>query len=328
MNKRPFFGPLYSFFLEFTPIEWSEERFLKLPFKIIGDSLIEPSSEEVKDKLNHLEEGGGLKKRRDGKYIVSTSNMRSIVRMFRWFVARSWKNKEYGIIWSLLHLTLPHYPNPATIKVEEISKITGYDLSSCEEIIKRFVKVKEGSEYKVDSSTCLNLFDSYRRSIPTSTEERIMGDVLCPEGEAFSKDICNRMVYYGLGESAVYKAIEKLKKDGFIKVKEYKRRGRGPVSELLVPCCETNCFLGFSSKDRCYEFYFYQLINYIKEEKGITLKPEVKDAIYQKLRNFPDSWRIIQKLIQILILESIIEKMKKDEKVLTALEIVKETYTR
>jgi hypothetical protein len=303
-TRSPFFGPLWIYFGAFTPKEWTRETSLRLPpFKVIETArgyLLLPT-DVAKQRLDDIARTPTiLTKRSDGAYLAMTDNVMWITHMFLWFVRKSWKNEDYGILWAIIYLVL-RSPNEKTrFTTKEISKLTGYDLNKCQERLDKFsgdgLITRSDNNCIADGNAIFELFNEYRKQLPNWTEEKVMG-ILCADAHMYAKDVCKEMARYGLLESAIYKVIRKLKNENFVVWNYDKQHGKGPAREYLISNCD-NCFFGHSSKEKCMEEsfdYLKQLIGEIFNKKlGIEESAEL-----EKLKS-PNDLRLLRRLNEVL----------------------------
>jgi hypothetical protein len=150
--------------------------------------------------------------------------------------------------------------------------------------------------------------------------------VLCSSAGGSAGEIQESIPTQGLSVGAVYKALEKLKAQGFIYPSRYFRvNERGPMRELLSAECR-NCFYGFTSADRCLRDTLRQLEWVLKRDYGKTCSRDERAAMYSSMKSIPFSSRTNRRVLTSLELASEIDRILGEGRVSDFMRTVEDHY--
>jgi len=337
MQHRAFRGSLVL--LEsFSPDQWSEDAYVKMPPFVTEDIdstvMIIPTSLEAERVLDLVSPALGLKKTRNGQLCYLTSRAETIraLRMFNWFVRRSWRNKELAILWALAHtlgdLDKAHPP----VSIQSITGVTGYGPKLVSEVMSGLRGADEAlarggafGEYKVDGTALKEKLESRLEETPTQTEELVM-ESLCSGMGSSVNDIYNRAFPRELTVGAVYKVSEELKRDGYVQaLRHFRVNQRGPMRELLGSDCR-NCFYGYSSAEKCFDDAFRDLEQILKRYYQKELSEEERASSYSAMKSAPYGPKVIRKVLEALKLIHYMDIMMSEKNVVNVLRKLEDWY--
>lgn len=267
-------------------------------------------------------------------YLTSRNDTIKALRMFDWFVRRSWRNKELTILWALVHeMGRQAESSPAVVSLEAVTGLTGYEPKLCAEIIARLLersnhqaaRTAAHTNYEVDRTRAYEELERLLEETPTWTEEHMM-HALCSEVGASVTELYNQVLLHDLTVGAVYKTVERLKRTGYIHtVKHFRVNERGPMRELLSSDC-SNCFYGYSNAESCFEDAFRQLEHILKRYYQKDLNEGERANSYNALKWMPLGPRVIRKVIEALSLIQRTESLMKERQVISVLKKLEEWY--
>jgi hypothetical protein len=252
--------------------------------------------------------------------------------MFNWFVRRSWRNKEFAVLWALAHtfgdLNQVHSP----VSVQSITGITNCSPKLASEVMSGLRRpdappTRGGvfGEYVIDSEALKEKLESRLERTPTQTEELVMQS-LCSGMGASVNDIYNRTFPRELTVGAVYKVSEELKRDGYVQaLKHFRVNERGPMRELLSSDCR-NCFYGYSSAEKCFENAFKDLEQILKRYYQKELTEEERTSSYSAIKSAPFGPKVIRKVLEALTLIHHTESLMNEKNVVNVLRKLEDWY--
>ena len=322
----------------FSPYQWSEDAYVKTPpfvtEDVDGTVMIIPASLETERVLDLVSPALGLKKTKNGQLCYLTTRTETIraLRMFNWFVRRSWRNRELAILWALAHalgdLDRPHPP----VSVQSITSMTGYSPKLVSEVMNVLHGTDDAStrggafgEYDVDGAALKEKLERRLEETPTQTEELVM-ESLCSGMGSSVNDIYNRAFPRELTVGAVYKVSAELKRDGYVQaLKHFRVNERGPMRELLGSDCR-NCFYGYSSAEKCFDDAFRDLEQILKRYYQKELTEEERANSYSAIKSAPFGPKVIRKVLEALKLIHHMDAMMNEKNVVNVLRKLEDWY--
>lgn len=283
--------------------------------------------------LDDLSTRLGLKKRKQGHtyYVVTKSDSIRAFRQFDWFVRRGWKNKEYAVLWSVIHICETKGWNRG-VSLESICEITRLDQDECAKILEETFEAKPSEakingfmEYDVDKSKIELVLDELLSKLPSWPEEVVMGGLCSGTGSSIA-DIYESLFTLGLTVGAAYKIVERLKDHGYVyPMRHFRINQRGPMRELLSADC-TNCFYGYSNEETCLLDTFRQLEDAVQRYYGKKLSESDRNLLYLSIKSVPYGSRICRRVIESLRLMHQVNKITKEGRVVMMLKKMEERY--
>jgi hypothetical protein len=337
MQRRVLRG---SFILleSFSPDQWNEDAYIRGPpfvtEDVDGTVMIIPTSPEAERVLDLVSPALGLKKTRNGQLCYLTGRTETIraLRMFNWFIRRSWRKKELAILWALAYalgdLDRAHPP----VSVQSITRMTGCGPKLVSEVMNGLrgadgVPTRGGAfgEYVVDGAALKEKLESHLEETPTQTEELVM-ESLCSGMGSSVNDIYNRAFPRELTVGAVYKVSEELKRDGYVQaLRHFRVNERGPMRELLGSDCR-NCFYGYSSAEKCFDDAFRDLEQILKRYYQKELTEEERTSSYNAMKSAPSGPKVIRKVLEALTLIHHMDIMMSEKNVVNVLRKLEDWY--
>ncbi len=337
MQRRAFRGSL-TLLESFSPDQWSEDAYVKTPpfvtEDIDGTVMIIPTSLEAERVLDLVSPALGLKKTRNGQlcYLTSRTDTIRALRMFNWFVRRSWRNKELAILWALAHalgdLDRVHPP----VAVQSITGMTSCGPKLVSEVMTGLRGADDAptrggtfGEYRVDGTALKEKLKSRLEETPTQTEELVM-ESLCTGMGSSVNDIYNRAFPRELTVGAVYKVSEELKREGYVQaLRHFRVNERGPMRELLCSDCR-NCFYGYSSAEKCFDDAFRDLEQILKRYYQKELTEEERASSYNAIKSAPFGPKVIRKVLEALKLIHHMDIVMSEKNVVNVLRKLEDWY--
>jgi len=322
----------------FAPDQWSEDAYIRTPPFVTEDVdgmvMIISTSPEAGRVLDLVSPALGLKKTKNGQFCYLTGRTETIraLRMFNWFVRRSWRNKELVILWALAYtlgdLDRTHPPVP----VQSITGMTGCGPKLVSEVMNGLCSAdgnpaRGGSfgEYTVNGTALKEKLESHLEETPTQTEELVM-ESLCSGMGSSVNDIYNRTFPRELTVGAVYKVSEELKRDGYVQaLRHFRVNERGPMRELLGSDCR-NCFYGYSSAEKCFDDAFRDLEQILKRYYKKELTEEERTSSYNAIKSAPFGPKVIRKVLEALTLIHHMDIMMSEKNVVNVLRKLEDWY--
>jgi len=322
----------------FSPDQWSEDAYIRTPpfvtEDVDGTVTIIPTTLEAERVLDLVSPALGLKKTRNGQLCYLTSRVETIraLRMFNWFVRRSWRNKELAILWALTHalgdLDRAHPP----VSVQSITSMTSCGPKLVSEVMNGLRDADDSlsrggafGEYSVDGAVLKERLESHLEEAPTQTEELVM-ESLCSGMGSSVNDIYNRAFPRDLTVGAVYKVSEELKRDGYVQaLKHFRVNERGPMRELLGSDCR-NCFYGYSSAEKCFNDAFRDLEQILKRYYQKELTEEERTSSYNAIKSAPFGPKVIRKVLEALTLIHHMDMLMSEKNVVNVLRKLEDWY--
>ena len=324
----------------FPPSAWSEELYSESPLysleNVNGRISIVPTRPQTELILDNLPEPVGLKKIKQGHtyYVVSRSDSIKSFKQFEWFLRRSWKNKDYSVLWSLSHIVQAKgWDNQQrlAISISSVSELSGCDEEKCKEILIRLVKATHvpaklnvlGDEYEVSRAKLEEAMDNLVAQLPSWSEEVIMGSLCSGTGGSIA-DIYENIAVLGLTIGAAYKIVERLKEQGYIyPFRHFRVNDKGPMREMLSANCR-NCFYGFTTEENCLLATFRQLKEVLKTYYGKELTNQESQSLYLSIKSIPYGSRVCRRALESLRLVHQVKRMTNEGKVLMILKKIEE----
>jgi hypothetical protein len=321
----------------FSPSDWSEELYARLPPYVLenagGKILLLPMKTNAELVLDELSSPLGLKKRKQGHtyFVVSKSDSIRALRQFDWFLRRSWKNKDFAVLWAVVYILQTKGWNRG-VSLESVSEMTGIIPKDCAKIFEELLEAKGSEsringfmEYEVSRKRVELTFEKLLSELPSWPEEMIMNSLCSGTGGSIA-DIYESLFTLGLTIGAAYKIVERLKDQSYIyAMRHFRVNDKGPMRELLSANCR-NCFYGYTSEERCLQDTFRQLEDAIERYYGKKLSTEERNSLYLSIKSIPYSSRICRRAIESLKLIHQVEGITKEGRVLGMLKKIEERY--
>jgi hypothetical protein len=337
MQRRALKGSM-TLLKAFSPGQWNEGDQVRTPpfvtEDVDGTVMIVPSSLETEQTLDLISAPLGLKKSKNGRLCYLTSRAETVraLRMFGWFVRRSWRDKELAVLWALVHsLGDLDEPRPP-VSVRSVCEMTGCGPKFVAEVMGGLrAATPNGSrsnsfqECEIDGPAVRKQLEARLEETPTQTEELVM-ESLCSGMGSSVNDIYNRAFPRELTVGAVYKVSEELKRDGYVQVlKHFRVNERGPMRELLGSDC-SHCFYGYTSPDRCFDDAFRELEHILKRYYGKELSEEERAGSYNSIKSAPYGPKVIRKVLEALKLIHHMDVLMGEKNVVSVLRKLEEWY--
>jgi hypothetical protein len=320
----------------FQPLDWNEEQFVKGPPFILenghGKVLVTANNLATEAILDALSVDLGLRKRKQGRthYLITKGNSVRAFRQFIWFARRSWRSREFSVLWAVVYLRSARSWSESPITLDAIAATAGCGRKEAAEAL-----VKVGSNPEVQSQALASyqfdrlatelVLNKLLDELPNLTEEVVM-HTLCSGIGGSASEVYERVISQGLGMSATYKTLEKLKqKDYVYAMKHYRVNERGPMRELLVANCRT-CFYGYASPEHCLADTLRQVEDMLESYYGKALTPEAKDDLYASIRAVPYSSKLGRRVCELLKLMHEVDHITKEGGVQTVLGKIEDSY--
>jgi hypothetical protein len=322
----------------FSPADWSEELYARLPPYVLenaaGKVLLLPMKTHAELILDDLSSPLGLKKRKQGHtyYVVSKSDSIRAFRQFDWFVRRSWRNKGFAVLWAVIYIAQAKGWNRPGVSLDSVAEIAGLEPKQCAKIFEELLDAKASesrisgfTEYEVDRQKVELTLDEFLSELPSWPEEVIMNSLCSGTGGSIA-DIYENLFTLGLTVGAAYKIVERLKDQGYIyPMRHFRVNERGPMRELLSANCRT-CFYGYTSEEKCLLATFRQLEESLERYYGKKLTNEERSSLYLSIKSIPYSSRICRRVLESLKLIHQVERITKEGRVLSMLKKIEEKY--
>ena len=324
----------------FPPAAWKESSYVERPPFVSEDTegsiLVIPMSEESERILDGMRAHLGLKKLVGPPpyYVTSRNDTIKALRMFNWFVRRSWHDRDYNVLWTLLYeAERRHDIVSLSISTQALADLTGYSLKECADLLTklmgknahRSVPTATGGNFVVDLPKVRRFIQDSLAETPTWTEERLM-HALCSETGASAAELYDQLLPHDLTVGAVYKAAEKLREQGYIRtLKHFRVNDRGPMRELLTADC-ANCFYGYSSSAVCFEDSFRRLERILRRYYGTNITETQRANSFDALKSLPQGSRVIRKVIEVLMHIQQVDALMKEKQVTNVLAKLREWY--
>jgi len=337
MQRRAVRGSL-TLLETFSPDQWSEDAYVKTPpfvsEDIDGTVMIVPNSLEAERVLDLVSPALGLKKVKNGQlcYLTSRTETMRALRMFNWFVRRSWRNKELAILWALAHALGNLDGVGPPVSVQSITGMTGCGPKFVSDVMYGLRGTDSGptrggvyGECEVDGAALKQELEGRLEEIPTQTEELVM-ESLCSGMGSSVNDIYIRAFPRELTVGAVYKVSEELKRGGYVQaLRHFRVNERGPMREMLGSDCR-NCFYGYSSADKCFDDAFRELEQTLKRYYQKELTEEERASSYSSIKSAPFGPKVIRKVLEALKLIHHMDILMEEKNVVNVLRKLEEWY--
>lgn len=322
----------------FSPAEWREEEYVKAPPFVSestdGSLLIVPMKSETEQVLDRIHASLGLRRTQTGRssYLASRNDTIKALRMFFWFMRRSWRDRKYAIVWALAHECGRQKGAPVvSVSLETLVELSGCEAKLCAEVASRF-SASTGqrnhgvrSSYDVEAPKILLALSGLLEEAPSRNEEMLMR-TLCSEAGASASELYEQIDPHDLTVGALYKTIEGLKRNGYIRTaRHFRVNERGPMREYLSSDCR-NCFYGFSNPESCLDDAFRQLEYTLKKHYDRDLDEEERTNSRNELRFVPVSPRVLRKAIDALAAIQRMQSLLNERQVASVLGKLEEWY--
>jgi hypothetical protein len=328
----------FSLLGSFSPSQWSEELYIRAPpFSLehtAGRIHIIPVDSGAEEALDSLTRALGLVKRKQGRvqYLVKRSDSAKTLRLFDWFVRRSWRDKRFAVLWAIVYMGEAKGWSRPKISLESVAEIAECDLKQCSQIMKDILdgnatpsKVLDYTDYDLSKERTLAFMSSMIEELPTWTDELVMRS-LCSGTGGSVEDLHEQILSQGLGIEAAYKIVERLKRKGYVfAARHYRVNERGPMREQLSANCR-NCFYGFSSEDRCLIGTLRQIEEMLSRYYGRSLSQEERQSLYSSIKLMPLGPRVSRKVLESLGLIHQVELITSERGVLNLLKKIEDGY--
>jgi len=335
MGSAAKLGVVMSLLGSFPPEEWREERFVKSPPFILEDGrgkvFVTAGNDETQRVVEALPASLGLKKRKQGKthYLITKASSVRAFRQFLWFARRSWRSNDFTIAWAMVYLREKRTWSDSPITLDEVAAFAGLGRNETAEVLTRFglnvVGRNHSVTYQVDRQTAETIVAGLLDQLPNLTEEIVM-NTLCSGIGGSASEIYEKVLTQGLGMSATYKTLERLKQKGFVyAMKHYRVNERGPMRELLVANCRS-CFYGYASSENCLAATLRQIEEMFESHYGKSLSDEAKEQLYSSMRAVPYNSRLGRRVYELLKLMNEVDHISKEGGVQTVLGKIEEMY--
>ncbi|HXW95882.1 MAG TPA: hypothetical protein VEJ19_09275 [Nitrososphaerales archaeon] len=321
----------------FKATEWSEDAYIGSPpfvvENVFGRVFVIPRDSQAESALDHISSSLGLKKVRQDhvSYLVSRGKGIKALREFDWFVRRSWRNKELGVLWALAYLGQKRDWSKAGLRLDAIAEAAGLTTKECSEsLLQLFHLNGEGdtsnlSEFGSDRGMIQQLLEKKVAQLPIWTEEMVMA-VLCTEPGGSVSELYEAVLAQGLSIGAVYKLTERLKAEGYVyPLRHYRVNERGPMREMLTADCK-NCFFGFTSPDSCLADTLRQIEDVLVHNYGKRPGKGERAALHDAIKSIPYASRTNRRVLSSLRLMHEIDSMIKEGRVSSMLKKIEESY--
>lgn len=332
------FGQTLCLLESFAPAAWKEQAYITNPPFVTessdGSLIVFPLTPDVEHTLDRIRAPLGLKKIPVDRHYFLTSRNDTLRAMglFNWLVRRSWRDKKRAVLWALVHECRRQGSEKATVSLEALSELTGFEPKACAEAVQGLFgpegyKNRNGarSNFEVDSAKVYERLEEILEDTPTWTEELLMR-TLCSEGGASAPELYDQINQHDFTVGALYKTTERLKRDGYLRTARHVRvNDRGPMRELLSSDC-SNCFYGFSNSENCLNDAFRQLEFVLKRYYGKDLTEAQRVDSQNALRSVPSSSRVLRRAVEALAQIERMRGLMGEDQVARVLSKVEEWY--
>jgi hypothetical protein len=322
----------------YSPSLWTEDLYIESPPFLVENSSgrihiipVDSSSEEV---LDNVSKSLGLVKRRQGqlRYLVNRTDSTRALRLFDWFIRRSWHDKRFSVLWAIIYIGETKGWSRPKISLESVAELTNCDLKQCSEIMKEILdgvptqsKILGYTDYDLSKGRSLAYLARLIKELPSWTDELVM-KTLCSGTGGSVQDVHEQILSQGLGMEASYKIVERLKRAGYVfPLRHYRVNERGPMREQLSANCR-NCFYGYSSEDKCLMGTLRQMEELLSRYYGRRLSKEERQSLYASIKLIPFGSRVSRKVLESLGLIHQVETITNERAVLNLLTKIEEGY--
>lgn len=320
----------------FPPNQWTEDLYVRAPPFIVenmpGRVHVIPSDSEAQEILDNVARPLGFVKRKQGhvRYLVSRSDSIKALRLFDWFVRRSWRDKRFAVLWTIIYIgETKHWSHP-NISLESVAEVAHCELKQCADIMTAILdgaaapsKIAGYTDYELKKERVISYLMSMLKELPTWTEELVMKS-LCSGMGGSVEDVYEQIMPQGLGIEAAYKVAERLKRRGYLyAARHYRVNERGPMREQLSANCR-NCFYGYSSEDRCLTDTLRQVEGMLSTYYGREFSEEEKRSLYASIKLIPLSSRVSRRVLESLWLIHQVQVVTNERRVVNLLKKIEE----
>lgn len=322
----------------FSPSQWTEELYVRAPPFVIetsaGHAYIMPADSNIEETLDNLSRSLGLVKRKQipVRYLVNKSDSVKSLRLFDWFVRRSWRDKRFAVLWAIVYIAETKGWARPKIALEPVAEISDCEPKLCSEIMQTILdglaipsKIHGYTDYDLDKDRTMAFLAEILDELPSWTEELVMKS-LCSGAGGSVEDVHEKIISQGLGIQAAYKVVERLKRSGYLyAARHYRVNERGPMREQLAANCR-NCFYGFSSEDKCLLGTLRQIEDVISRHYGRHLSQTEKQSLYNSIKLIPLSSRMSRKVLESLDLIHQVEMATSERGVVNLMKKIEDGY--
>ncbi len=320
----------------FSPNQWAEDLYVRAPPFVVenmpGRVQIIPSDSDSQEILDNLARPLGFVKRKQGnvRYLVSRSDSIKALRLFDWFVRRSWQDKRFAVLWAIIYIGVTNGWSRPKISLESVVEMANCDVQQGTEIMQAILdgvttpsKIAGYTEYELNRERVMTYLMNVLKELPTWTEELVMKS-LCSGVGGSVEDVYEQIMTQGLGIEAAYKVAERLKSRGYLyAARHYRVNERGPMREQLSANCR-NCFYGFSSEDRCLTDTLRQVEGMLSTYYGREFSEEEKQSLYSSIKLIPLSSRVSRRVLESLWLIHQVQVVTNERRVMNLLKKIEE----
>jgi hypothetical protein len=328
----------FSLLGSFSPSQWTEDLYVRAPpFSLesnAGRTHVIPADSAAEELLDNLTRSLGLVKRKQGRvqYLVKRSESIKALRLFDWFVRRSWRDKRLAVLWAIVFIGQTKGWSRPKISLEPVAEVADCELKRCAEIMQEILDgnptrsdVLGYTDYDLSKERAAAYLVNIHKGLPTWTDELVMRS-LCSGAGGSVEDVHEQILSLGLGIEAAYKAVERLKHNGYVfPARHYRVNERGPMREQLSANCR-NCFYGFSSEDKCLLGTLRQIEEILSRQYGRRLSEEEKQSLYSSIKLMPLGSRLSRKVLESLALIHQVESITNERGVLNLLRKIEVGY--
>ncbi len=322
----------------FSPSLWTEELYIKAPPFLLehnaGRIHIIPVDQATEEVLDSLSRSMGLVKRRTGRlqYLVNRSESATTLRLFDWFIRRSWRDKRFAVLWAIIYIGETKGWSRPKVSLEAVAELSNCDLKQCAEIMKEILdgtptqsKILGFTDYDLNKERSIAYLARIAKELPSWTDELVM-KTLCSGTGGSVQDVHEQILSQGLGIEAAYKIVERLKRSGHVfPSRHYRVNERGPMREQLTANCR-NCFYGYSSEEKCLMGTLRQIEELLSRYYGHQLSEEEKQALYASIKLIPFGSHVSRKVLESLGLIHQVEMITNERAVINLLSKIEEGY--
>ena len=322
----------------FSPGQWTEELYVRAPPFTLENTAgrvhiipIDTATEEVLESLAHFL---GLVKRKQARvqFLVNRSESLRTLRLFDWFIRRSWRDKRFTVLWTIIFIGETKNWSRPKISLESVSEMADCDLKQCMQIMQEILdgettpsKVLGYTDFDLNKERTIEYLVRILEELPSRTDELVMKS-LCSGMGGSVEDVHEQVMPQGLGIEAAYKIVERLKREGYVyAARHYRVNERGPMREHLSANCNA-CFYGFSSEEKCLMGTLRQIEENLSRYYGKQLSQEEKQSLYGSIKLMPLGSRVSRKVLESLGLIHQVEVITSERGVLNMLKKIEEGY--
>ncbi|MDG7000674.1 MAG: hypothetical protein JRN15_16385 [Nitrososphaerota archaeon] len=320
----------------FPPNQWTEDLYVRAPPFVIenmpGRIHVIPADSNVQEVLDNVARSVGFVKRKQGhvRYLVSKSDSIKALRLFDWFVRRSWRDKRFAVLWAIIYIGEAKRWSRPNITLESVAEMSDCELKQSAEIMQAILdgvatpsKVVGYTDYELSRERVMAYLMDILKELPTWTDELVMKS-LCSGMGGSVEDVYEQIMSQGLGIESAYKVAERLKRSGYLyAARHYRVNERGPMREQLSANCR-NCFYGYSSEQRCLTDTLRQIEGLLSTYYGREFSEEEKQSLYASIKLIPLSSRVSRRVLESLWLIHQVQVVTNERRVVNLLKKIEE----